>query len=120
LIQVLGIKDPRPVNAAVAAAKAGRVNRNRRAFRTAEGGTRQRGIACKPWKKGNSQASGLYCALTLSPVSSGELGKMRSPRMRAAGNSEVVVKGILIGPLAWVEDQVRVNPTDPQTDFTAR
>jgi len=45
---------------------------------------------------------------------------MRSPRMYAAGNSEVVVKGVLIGPLAWVEDQVRVNPTDPQTDFTAR
>ena len=81
---------------------------------------RQRGDRLQALENRNSQASGLYRALTLSPVSSGELGKMRSPRMHAAGNSEVVVKRVLIGPSAWVEDQVRVNPTDPQTDFTAR
>ena len=120
MIQVLGIKDPRPVNAAVAAVKAGRVNRTGARFERPKAVPGNEGIACKPWKNGNSQASGLYRALTLSPVSSGELGKMRSPRMNAAGNSEVVVKRVLIGPLAWVEDQVRVNPTDPQTDFTAR
>src|ERR1700693_1534375 len=91
--------------------KAGRVNRGRRAFRTAVGGTWQRGDRLPALENRNSQASGLYRALTLSPVSSGELGKMRSPRMHAAGNSEVVVKRVLIGPLAWVEDQVRVNPT---------
>jgi hypothetical protein len=109
LIQVLGIKDPRPVNAAAAAAKAGRVNRPGARFERPKAVPGNEGIACKPWKNGNSQASGLYRALTLSPVSSGELGK-----------SEVVMKRVLIGPLAWVEDQVRVNPTDPQTDFTAR
>jgi mannose-6-phosphate isomerase-like protein (cupin superfamily) len=89
-----------------------------------ESGVFQRGRCCRsPEKRG---IAGCFALPRGNAVlgQEGELGKVLTPCMHAADNSEVVMKSIvwglpavlclIIGSPASAEDQARINPTDPQ------
>lgn len=124
MIQILGIKDRAPVNPALAAAKAGRINSAGACPGRRQAASGNAEPVFGPLKRTISRGPVLYHAVTLSPGTSDELGKGQSPCMHVAGNSEVIMKRvfwsfwtvlwIVVGPPAWAEDQVRINPTDPQ------
>jgi mannose-6-phosphate isomerase-like protein (cupin superfamily) len=97
---------------------------SRRARKTAKGGIRQcryRVQASEIW--GFAVRGGLLRGNAIF-VMRGKLGKVRSPCIHAADNSEVVMKSVfwsfstflclLAGAPALAQDPVRVNPTDPQ------
>jgi mannose-6-phosphate isomerase-like protein (cupin superfamily) len=124
LIQILCIKEPAPVGAAFAAAKARGVNRARGAPErptTSSGGADS---ASQPAKNRESSGIALYRAVTLSGLMPRELGKVPDPCMHVLRNREDVmtpifrslslVLGLMVGAPALADDPVRVNPTDPQ------
>ena len=124
MIQILRIKALWPVNAGFAAVKAGRVNAASVDAKWLKAVFRNRDTAFRLHKNGDSLCGAVYRAVTLSSLMPGELGKARSPCMHTLTTARWVMKPVLwsfpiilclaTGSLALAQDQVRVNPTDPQ------
>jgi len=78
----------------------------------------------KTQKERKSKGLRLYPAVTLFPARRNELGKVPPPWQPCRANSEVNMKLVplifptfvclLVGSAVLAEEQVRINPTDPQ------